>query len=535
MDIKTNFNKHLFKPLFGIFLINIVLLVIGILFIVFRISLVKIVAIYAILLPLINVTSLLYILFCPYKNLLDDLVNKISSILEDFTNFYNANVNGFTNWSQVLIDSPDELVSLSRYFHNNIANIIYEFNIVLDHDNLTGLKTRIRLIGDLEENPNHALAILNINNFKEVNSFYGVRIADNILCAVSNMLEDYFTNENYLLYRVHGDQFAVLWTNCTDINIFASKLNGFLDFLEKKEISTDKYTYLNIGVTIGIASSYDSAKYSMVNAMMALHHAKQYKTSMVVYNKNLPILSLFKDNIHYTEVIYRAIKNDTIYPFFQKIESINENDETLKYEVLMRIIDQDEQIIAPNLFLGISKRSSAYSKLSRIVIEKSFKYLFDRKNYVFSVNLSIEDINSTGFLEWFIDRVTHYKLESRVIIEITEQETVEDFESVNNFITCVKELGIKVALDDFGSGYSNFVILMKLQIDYLKIDGSLIRNIDKDVSAQLIVETIIRFAKLLKMQVIAEFVCSKKIYDTVKNMGVDYVQGSYVSIPCKDI
>ena len=535
MDIKTNFNRQLAKPLFSLLLINTVLLFIGLLFVISGISLDKVAIIYAVLLPLANVAALVYTLFYPYRNLLDDLVNKISSILEDFTNFYNANVNGFTNWSQALIDSPDELVSLSRYFHNNIANIIYEFNIVLDHDNLTGLKTRIRLIGDLEENPNHALAILNINNFKEVNSFYGVRIADNILCAVSNMLEDYFTNENYLLYRVHGDQFAVLWTNCIDINIFASKLNGFLDFLEKKEISTDKYTYLNISVSIGIASSYDSAKYSMVNAMMALHHAKQYKTSMVVYNKNLPILSLFKDNIHYTEVVYRAIKNDTVYPFFQRIESIDGSEDIQKYEVLMRIIDQDDQIITPNLFLGISKRSNAYYKLSKMVIEKSFKLLFDRKNCVFSVNLSIEDINSAGFLDWFIDRVTHYKLESRVIVEITEQETVEDFESVNNFVSCVKELGIKVALDDFGSGYSNFVILMKLQIDYLKIDGSLIRNIDKDVSAQLIVETIIRFAKLLNMKVIAEFVGSEEVYETVKKMGVDYVQGYYIGVPLQDI
>ena len=122
-----------------------------------------------------------------------------------------------------------------------------------------------------------------------------------------------------------------------------------------------------------------------------------------------------------------------------------------------------------------------------------------------------------------------------MVAEITEQDSVEDFESVNNFIAKIKDVGVKIALDDFGSGYSNFSILMKLQIDYLKIDGSLIKNIDKDKNAQIIVKTIVQFAQDLNIKTIAECVCSKEIFEVVKDMGIDYAQGYFVGKPDAEI
>ncbi|RAX53821.1 hypothetical protein CCY99_05410 [Helicobacter sp. 16-1353] len=453
-------------------------------------------------------------------------------------NFYKTNKTHFTNWSQKIITSPKEVAEISRYFHNNIAKQIYDLNTCINCDPLTGLKTNIVLRQDLEEYSNHVIAVLNISNFKEINSFYGVELADQILCSVANILKNYFKDENYLLYRIHGDDFAILWPNCIDRSMFIHKLENFLNYLGKKEILIDGYTYINLTATIGIAFSYDSAKYSMVNAQMALHHAKEYKNPIVIYNRNLPILNTLKNNIQYTEIIYQALKSQEVVPFYQKIEGIQGYHDTKdkeKYEALMRIKDKEGHIIPPGLFLEISKRSSAYSKLSKLMIEKSFAYLSTRKNLTFSVNLALEDMLSSDFSIWFMDRIVHYNLEGRVVVEITEQESIEDFDSVSNFITNIKELGVQIALDDFGSGYSNFSILMQLQIDFLKIDGSLIKNIDKDKNAKIIVETIVRFAKLLKIYTIAEFVSSKEVYDVVKEMGMDYAQGYYISKPLQDI
>ena len=537
-DIRTKFRLFLFIPLIFILAINVLYIVLG----VWACETFKDKAIYngvfistyIGVIVLLNVILFALVVVMSSKYVKDDILASISDFYVDMRNFYENNKFGFQSCAQRIIKSPKESAELSKYFHNNIANQIYTLNSKITTDQLTGLRTSIILRQDLEQYPNHVIAVLNLSNFKEINSFYGVKLADDILYSVAQVLKSYFKNENYLLYRIHGDDFAILWTNCTDRAVFIQKLEGFLDYLGKKEILIDNYTYLNISATIGVAFSYESAKYSMVNAIMALHHAKEYRNPIVIYNRNLPILNVFKNNIQYTEIVYQALKNKDVIPYFQKIYGIQSDtmsEDKVKFEALMRIKDRDGHIILPGLFLEVSKRSSSYSKLSRLMIESAFIALAEHKDCVFSVNLALEDMNSPDFLMWFMERIAHYKVEGRVVAEITEQESVEGFESVNNFIARIKDIGVKIALDDFGSGYSNFSILMKLQIDYLKIDGSLIKNIDKDKNAQIIVQTIVRFAKDLGLKTVAEFVCSKEIYEVVKSMGIDYAQGYFIGKP----
>lgn len=535
MDIKTSFKLSIFIPLVVLVALNAFCFVILSCLFVFTKIMFSASMLYLLLFSLVNTIFLLCVILYSKRLLLNNITNGIRAFYDDMVDFYKNNHNGFHSWAQRVIRTPLEVAELSKYFHNNIARVMCDLNVKLDQDTLTNLRTGIRLNLDLINNPNHVMAVLNISNFKEINSFYGIKVADDILKSVAQLLKQYFANEHYLLYRIHGDDFAIVWPNCTDRSIFITKLEKLLEFIEDKDISIDGYTYLNINITIGVSSSYDNSRYSMVNALMALHHAKEYKNPIVIYNKNLPLLNTLKNNIKYTEVVYHAIKNNSITPFYQQIASIQGDDKMIKYEALMRIVDKDGYIVPPNLFLELSKRSNAYSKLSRIMIENAFKELSIRKNCIFSVNLALEDMNSQDFCMWFMDRISHYELEDRVVVEITEQESVEDFDSVSNFIANVKELGVKIALDDFGSGYSNFAILIKLQMDFLKIDGSLIKNIDKDINAQLIVETIIRFAKLMKIKTIAEFVSSDTIYNIVKNMGVDYAQGYFIGKPVKDL
>lgn len=537
-DIRTKFRLFLFIPLIFILAINVIYILLGVgAWATFKEGAFYssvFVSTYIGIIVLLNVVFFALIVVISSKYIKNDILVALSDFYVDMRNFYENNKFGFQSWAQRIIKSPKEVSELSKYFHNNIANQIYQLNSKITTDQLTGLRTSIILRQDLEQYPNHVIAVLNLSNFKEINSFYGVKLADDILYSVAQVLKSYFKNENYLLYRIHGDDFAILWTNCTDRSVFIQKLEGFLDYLGKKEILIDNYTYLNISATIGVAFSYESARYSMVNAIMALHHAKEYKNPIVVYNRNLPILNVFKNNIQYTEIVYQALKNKDVIPYFQKIYGIQSDtnaEDKVKFEALMRIKDKDGHIILPGLFLEVSKRSSSYSKLSRLMIESAFMQLALHKDCVFSVNLALEDMNSPDFLMWFMERIAYYKVEGRVVAEITEQESVEGFESVNHFIARIKEIGVKIALDDFGSGYSNFSILMKLQIDYLKIDGSLIKNIDKDKNAQIIVKTIVQFAKDLGIKTIAEFVCSKEIYAVVKDMGIDYAQGYFVGKP----
>lgn len=536
-----NFRLFLFTPLIFILVLNIAYVVCGIVaFSVFKDNEFFysniFIGIYIAIIVVLNIFGFFAIAFLANKFIKNNMQHSLSELLADMQNFYENNKSGFELWAQRIIKSPKEIVKISRYFHNNIANLVYDLDKSITYDPLTGLRTSIVLRRDLSEYPNHVIAVLNLSNFKEINSFYGIKTADEILISVGNILRNYFKDEHYLLYRIGGDDFAILWVNCIDRGLFIDKIGGFLEYISKKEILIDNYTYLNISATIGIAFSYDSSQYSMINALMALHHAKEYKNPIVIYNKSLPILSTLKNNIQYTEIIYHALKNKDVIPFYQKIAKISEGSNYLtKYEALMRIKDKDGYIIPPGLFLEISKRSSAYSKLSRLMIEHSLECLAKMEHCAFSINLALEDMSSNDFLVWFMDRIVYYKVEGRVVVEITEQESIEDFDSVSNFISNIKELGIQVALDDFGSGYSTFSVLMKLPIDYLKIDGSLIKNIDKDSNARVIVQTIVQFATQLGMATIAEFVSTKEIYDVIKSIGIDYAQGYYISKPIENI
>ncbi|MFW5989869.1 MAG: EAL domain-containing protein, partial [Campylobacterales bacterium] len=124
---------------------------------------------------------------------------------------------------------------------------------------------------------------------------------------------------------------------------------------------------------------------------------------------------------------------------------------------------------------------------------------------------------------------------SRAVMEITESEGIEEFDEVIKFIDETKKRGAKVSIDDFGTGYSNFEYLLKLNIDYIKIDGSLIKNIDSDDNSRFIVQTIVDFARKIGVKTVAEFVYSKAIFDIVKSMGIDYAQGYYFGQPSPKI
>ncbi len=540
-NISTNFRIFLFIPILIALLVNTGCVIFGMLFValVGKDEIVLFSEIYILLIVIMNIAFFLGVIYLSNKFVKDNILNALDLFYKDMQCFYKSSQDDFSSWSQQIITSPQEVMEISRYFHNNIAKQIYDLNYNINHDPLTGLLTNMALRDDLMKYSNHVIAVVNISNFKEINSFYGLELADQILASVASILKNYFKGENYLLYRIAGDDFAILWVNYTDRSIFVKKLDDFLEYLGRKEILIDGYTYINLTATIGIAFSYDSAKYSMVNALMALHHAKEYKNPIVIYNKNLPTLNVLKNNIQYTEIIYHALKTQDVIPFYQKIEAIQDSliqsETKCKYEALMRIKDKDGHIVPPVLFLDIAKRSNAYLKLSKLMIEKSFAFLSTRDDLVFSVNLSLEDMSSPEFSIWFMDRIVHYNLEGRVVVEITEQESIEDFDSVSSFVANVKELGVKIALDDFGSGYSNFSILMQLQINYLKIDGSLIKNIDKDQNAKIIVETIVGFAKLLNIYTIAEFISSQEVYDVVKEIGVDYAQGYHIGKPVQNI
>jgi len=275
----------------------------------------------------------------------------------------------------------------------------------------------------------------------------------------------------------------------------------------------------------------------ILTAAMALKKAKSLNQSYFVYNNELDSKELIIQSLYWREKIKNAVSENKIIPFYQPI--VNRKKEVIKYESLMRIRDFDSNneaiILTPDKFLGISFKTKQYLELSRIIISKSLDNLLKTQKNI-TINLSFKDILNYEIIDYLDNVLEKLKFEdrNRLVFEILESENLSDYDFLEEFVLKYKKLGVKIAIDDFGSGYSNFIRIIRLKPDYLKIDGSLIKNIDKDNNSYEIVKSIIAFSKTLNIKTIAEYVHSEEIFNLLLELDVDEFQGYYFGKPDED-
>ena len=395
-------------------------------------------------------------------------------------------------------------------------------------DNLSKFPNRTKLIEDLQNKALilEAVCLLNINSFKEVNDFYGHNVGDSILIDVAQLINKKIKKYPHLkLFKFPSDTYCVISTLNDNAN-FIELMKNILDSVYKNVFIFEQYE-IDIRITAGISFSNKNNK--LITADIALQTAKKENKDYLVFFDELDKFQEYENNMHWTKKLKSAFINDNIEVYFQPLV----NNKTLKvdkYECLVRLIEENGKVISPYFFLDISKKSNQYKKLTRIVLEKSFK-MFEKLPFEFSVNISYEDIESSDFLDFVKSMIVKYNISNRVVFEILEDESIKNYQCLVLFIDEVKALGCKVAIDDFGSGYSNFEHLLKMNVDYLKIDASLIKNVAIDETSYKITKTIIEFAKNLNLKTIAEYVENEEIFNIVRDLGADYSQGYFFSEP----
>jgi len=266
---------------------------------------------------------------------------------------------------------------------------------------------------------------------------------------------------------------------------------------------------------------------------MALKESKKSKKEFVIYSDTISVHNDYKNNIKYSNLLRNAIDEDKVVVEYQPIYNLHTK-AIEKFEALVRIIDNNNQIIYPNTFLDISKQTRLYHELTRKVIKDAFAIISNTANEI-SVNITADDILDSDTSTYILNSLDSIKNPEKVVFELVESEGIENFEQIGLFVTKVKTYGAKVAIDDFGTGYSNFDYLIKLQADYIKIDGSLIQNLDQDKNHYAVVETIVEFAKKNRLKTIAEFVHSQAILDKLYLLGIDYAQGFFIGKPTKKV
>lgn len=402
------------------------------------------------------------------------------------------------------------------------------------YDALTKLPNRTKLLSDIKTlDASITVVLLNIDSFKEVNTFYGHEIGDQLLCSLGDELVSYTEqNRPSTIYKLPVDEYAILIQgNYTkeEIEAFVSKLSNDIHH----KTFTVSGQVISLGITMGIAgrgTEKKDHKEILGQADMALKLAKKTRKNHLFYDESLHIEQDYENNLQWIKRLRNAIDEDRIVPFYQPIV----NAHTLKiekYEALVRIIEEDGTIISPFHFLEISKKVKLYPKITTIMIDKVIEELRHHLTVQCSINLSIEDINDAHMNAYIIDKIQQCPYSERIIFEIIESEGIENYDTVNQFITEVKKYGVEIAIDDFGAGYSNFAYITKLDIDYIKIDGSIIRDINTNITSQIITKTIIDFASQLNIQTVAEFVSCEEVYDYVKQLPLSYLQGYYFGEP----
>ena len=390
-------------------------------------------------------------------------------------------------------------------------------------DQLTSLPNRQKILLDINEKSPTACVIFNIDEFKEINDFFGTVNGDKILQEIAN----WFLNIDFETYRIDGDEFAILYYDDISIEDLKSTIENLLSLFEK-ELFHIEDELIHVQFSVGIAKVKDNL---LTKADIAVHSAKENKIRISIYEENANIEQKFKKNIAIAAAIREALFENRIICFYQPIVDLKTNT-IAKYETLVRMIDKNNQIIPPLDFLRIAKKTKLYSYITKEVIRQACKTFENRKEY-FSINLSIDDIKDASTVQEIINTIIKTKTASRIIFEILESEGIENYDEVVNFITQIKALGAKIAIDDFGTGYSNFEHILKLNVDFIKIDGTLIKNVVHNEKHKIIVETIVDFAKKIKAKTIAEFVSDEAIYLTIKEIGVDFSQGYYTGKPAE--
>lgn len=449
---------------------------------------------------------------------------------EDIIDLKLNNTECFLNFILTPIETKGNALQEYLFIANDLTELIQakkELTKQLSTDFLTNLPNRFKFVEDFNALPkeNRSLIYLNIDNFGTINEFFGMQTGNCLLKHVSAWLSRKLPSKDAVLYKFELDNFAIFIKN----PISETELRNYLKLISS-DIVKERFvcfeSEIDITFTMGVAQgTKDLLKYSY----LASKHAKKEKKSYSVFKSHKINETIFMNNIKINRMIKKAIDEKRVVPFFQPIHNIEKN-QVERFETLMRIQNSDNTFQQPKDFLEIAKKSKLYPELTIQMMEKSFEIL-EKTGHQITLNISIEDILNKKVSEFILSKLALSQLGHLISFEIVESDKIENNIAVKKFIKRVKSLGCKIAIDDFGTGYSNFEQLLQLNVDVIKIDGSLIKDIDKNRESEIVVKTIITFARELGIQTVAEYVRSYEVFDKVKSLGIDYAQGYYLGKP----
>ncbi|KGM42095.1 diguanylate cyclase [Aquabacterium sp. NJ1] len=422
----------------------------------------------------------------------------------------------------------------------------HEMNFRATHDELTGLVNRAefdkrltRVLSEAHEHDSaHALMYIDLDQFKLVNDACGHSVGDQLLCQVTSLLQGCVRARDTLA-RLGGDEFGVILEHC-NVDQAHRVAQDICDQMSEFRFIHDGRRF-RIGTSIGLVpldkrwattasvlQAADTSCYAAKEAGRNRVHA-WYDTDQAMRAR--------KGEMQWASRLEQALDENRFILYGQRIAPIHHDARGLHCEVLLRLKDTDGSIIPPGAFLPAAERFHMASRIDRWVVRHVFEWLASQGEALdqidtIAVNLSGQSISDPSFHHFMQELITETSVDVRKLcLEITETSAITNLADAGAFIEGMRQRGVRMALDDFGSGASSFGYLKNLPVDYLKIDGQFIKALVHDPLDQATVRCFCEVARVLGIKTIAEFVETEATLHELRKLGVDHAQGYLIHKP----
>lgn len=414
------------------------------------------------------------------------------------------------------------------------------------HDMLTGLVNRHEFESRLEQTlpvvisqelP-YAICYMDLDQFKIINDTCGHNAGDEMLRQISHVLRGNLRKSDTLA-RLGGDEFGVLLEGCT-IDKAREIAETLLSSINDFHFSWEGQVF-DIGVSIGVApiTAVTANLAELLSAAdSACYVAKGMGRNRVhVYHPEDSELEKHRGEIQWAARIKTALENNSFVLYYQTIASLKKSHTNMQHEILLRMLDEDNQLVAPMAFIPAAERYDLMPLIDKWVIQNTFRHISDNPHcnmdeHFFSINISGQSLSTPGFSHFVHEQLRLSAINpEKICIEITETAAITNMADAIEFINSLKSIGCRFSLDDFGSGLSSFSYLKNLPVDYIKIDGSFVRDICEDITDHAFVESIAQIGHVMNIQTIAEYVENQDILAELTLIGVDYAQGFHLALP----
>ncbi|TET87760.1 MAG: bifunctional diguanylate cyclase/phosphodiesterase [Sulfurovum sp.] len=450
----------------------------------------------------------------------------------DLSKAYGDYLNDFNSPIVYIVILMQLFLLVSFFFLAYVTYSFYKLRKSILVDPLTSAHTKVYLQEFFNKNrvDEYNAILIDIDEFKQINTKYGYEFGDIVLKEFVQVILEVLCSKSKII-RIGGTEFLVIVPkNEIGIEQLAKKLFKILK--EKKYLIKNEVTSFTVSMSAVVIPKNTSS----IQDIQRLLDEKLLEVKSRGKN-NLAILGLkHLDEVKYGNIDYirEALEEERLLCLYQPIFNTRTK-EIVKYEALARLIDKEDQekLIAPLHFMKRIKGTSQYIKMSKLVLKDVFTTLHTYPNVELSVNLDLDDLYNNDMMKLITEELyKNRKIANRLTFEILEDHEIQDYDRVMLIFQQLKAFGSKIAIDDFGSGYANYVYLIKLDIDILKIDGSLIRELHVvPERAKVVLAAIKELASTFEYELVAEFVSDEEIYQIVEALGIEYSQGYYLGEP----